>query len=129
MTTELMCLLAVAVLLLALAGLAGTLYGAQAGTAILLGNRADAPTAEGLAGRAARAHLNLLENAVPFAIVVLIGQQLSLSTDLTRMAALVFLIARIVHAAVYLIGVPYVRTLAWSAGVVATLAMAAQIAV
>lgn len=127
MTTELMCLLAVAVMLLALAAMAGTLYGSQTGPATLLGNRAEAPPATGAAGRAARAHLNPLENAVPFAIVVLIAHHVGLSTVLTRSAAAVFLAARVVHALVYLLGVPYIRTLAWSVGMVATLAIAAQI--
>jgi uncharacterized MAPEG superfamily protein len=127
MTTELMCLLAVAVLLLALAGLAGGLYGLQTNIATVLGNRAEAPAATGAAGRAARAHLNLIENAVPFAIVVMVTHSAGISTDLTRSAAVVFLIARIVHAAVYVLGFPNVRTLAWVIGMVATLAMAWEI--
>ncbi|WP_420005991.1 MAPEG family protein [Arenibacterium sp. LLYu02] len=129
MTTELMCLLAIAMLLLALAAVSGTLYGAQTGPAMLLGNREKALPAIGAAGRAARAHLNLLENAVPFAIVVLIAHQLALSTDLSRGAAVVFVIARLVHATAYLLGIPYIRTLAWSVGMGATCAMAALIAV
>ena len=91
--------------------------------------RSDGQPATGAAGRAARAHLNLLENAVPFAIVVLIAHLLALSTDLSRGAAVVFVIARLVHATAYLLGIPYIRTLAWSVGMGATCAMAALIAV
>jgi uncharacterized MAPEG superfamily protein len=48
--------------------------------------------------RAHRAHLNLLEQALPFAIIVLIGQMQGVSTALTAIAVTAFFWLRVAHA-------------------------------
>ncbi|MEL7535879.1 MAG: MAPEG family protein [Pseudomonadota bacterium] len=48
--------------------------------------------------RAHRAHLNLLEQLLPFAIVVLIAHELGVSTTATGIAAVAFVVLRVVHA-------------------------------
>jgi uncharacterized MAPEG superfamily protein len=48
--------------------------------------------------RAHRAHLNLLEQALPFAIVVLIAQIQGVSNTITALAAAIFFWARMTHA-------------------------------
>jgi uncharacterized MAPEG superfamily protein len=121
MTIELYTLLATALLLLILAILSGQLYGKQVGNLAIMGNRETIAAPTGAARRATRAHQNLLENAVPFAIVVLTAQALDISTRSTQIAALVFVFARLVHALAYVTGIPVVRTFAWLSGLVATL--------
>ncbi|HLZ67562.1 MAG TPA: MAPEG family protein [Aliidongia sp.] len=123
MIIELYILLATALLLLALAFVSATLHGGQVGQPAMEGNRDNIPSPTGAAQRASRAHQNLLENAVPFAIAVLTAQALHISTPLTQIAAIVFLLARLTHAIVYIAGIPVVRTLAWFAGVGATVAI------
>ena len=123
MTIELYALLATALLILALAFTASTLYGKQVGNPALMGNREQIEAPTGAAQRAVRAHLNLLENAVPFAIVVLTAQVLHVSTPMTQAAALVFIIVRVAHAAVYIAGITGARTLLWLAGVASTVAI------
>ena len=48
--------------------------------------------------RAHRAHLNLLEQLLPFAILVLIAQQLGAFSPLTYWASIGFLVLRVAHA-------------------------------
>lgn len=48
--------------------------------------------------RAHRAHLNLLEQALPFAIIVLIAQTQGISTTITVIAATTFFWLRVAHA-------------------------------
>ncbi|RWR27240.1 MAPEG family protein [Sinirhodobacter populi] len=129
MTIELYSLIATGLLLFALAFVSTALYGKQVGNPALMGNRDTIPAPVGAARRAQRAHQNLLENIVPFAIVILIAQALQLSTPLTQAAALIFLGARFVHAVVYIAGIPVVRTFAWLAGIAATIAIAFAILV
>lgn len=78
-----------------------------------VGNRDDMPALTGWAGRAQRAHRNMLESLVPFAALVLIAQALGKFNAMTLLGAQLFFWARVAHAAVYLIGIPWVRTLVW----------------
>ncbi len=48
--------------------------------------------------RAHRAHLNLLEQFTPYAVVVLSGHMLGVSNVITQWCALLFFITRILHA-------------------------------
>jgi uncharacterized MAPEG superfamily protein len=86
-------------------------------------NRDSVPEPTGAAGRGLRAHRNLIENLVPYAAVVLTAQALCVSTPVTVIASLVFLAARIIHALSYLAGITGIRTLAYNAGLLATLAI------
>ena len=126
---EIYSLLTTAILLLLLAFVSTALYGKQVGNPALLSNRDNIKPPEGAAKRAQRAHLNLLENAVPFAIVVLTSQALGLSSAITQTAAVIFVVARIIHAFCYIAGIAGIRTFAWLAGVVATIVIAASIAI
>jgi uncharacterized MAPEG superfamily protein len=118
MTTELWILVAAALLCLALPLVYGPLYIHQAGNAIVQGNREGAPEPTGAAGRGLRAHRNLLENLLPFAVAVLVARVAGVSDGLTVAGAWLFLGARVVHAITYVAGITKVRTLAWFAGVV-----------
>ena len=79
------------------------------------------------AERAKRAHANAIENLAVFAPLVLIAAHLGVSTPATVMASQVYLGARLLHYVVYTAGIPVVRTLAYLAGVVATLMFATAI--
>lgn len=76
------------------------------------------------AERARRAHTNAIENLVVFAPLVLICALTGVSTPATVFAAKLYLVARLVHYAVYTAGIPVVRTAAFAAGFGATLVFA-----
>ena len=116
MTTDLWMLVWTAALALGLPFiyLAG-LTQAPGGAAWGLGNRAE-PLA-GIpewAARAQRAHLNLLQNLAPFAILVLVAQVSGKANATTALGATIFFWARVAHAAVYIAGIRYIRTLVFA---------------
>lgn len=86
---------------------------AQVGLPRLAGNRDDVPVMTGWAGRARRAHLNMLESLAIFAIVVLVAHVSGRANDMTALGASLFFWGRLAYALVYLAGVPWVRTAVW----------------
>ncbi|MCG8593208.1 MAG: MAPEG family protein [Kiloniellales bacterium] len=68
------------------------------------------------AQRCHRAHMNLVENLLPFAALVLIAQVAGVASDLTALGAQLFFWARIAQATVHIAGIPWLRTLAFAAG-------------
>lgn len=91
---------------------------AEVGLPKLAGNREDVPRFGGWAGRATRAHLNMLESLVLFAILVLVAQAANIHNGNTLLGAELFFWGRVAHAIVYLAGIPWLRTLAWAVSVV-----------
>lgn len=71
------------------------------------------------AQRAQRAHLNLVETLPAFAAVVIAAYLTEANASLVATWAAIFFWARIFHASVYLVGVPYLRTpiylISWAA--------------
>jgi uncharacterized MAPEG superfamily protein len=106
-------LLAFAQMLVAVSG--ATL---QVGLPALAGNREGLPPITGWAGRAARAHRNMIENLVLFAALVLIVVAAGKASDTTVLGAQIFFWARLVYALVYLAGIPWLRTAVWSVSVI-----------
>jgi len=90
----------------------------QVGLPALAGNREGLPPATGWAGRAARAHRNMIENLVLFAALVLIAAVAGKTSDMTLLGAQIFFWARLVYALVYLAGVPWLRTGVWFVSVI-----------
>ena len=90
----------------------------QVGLPMLAGNRNGLPEIRGWGGRAARAHRNMLENLVLFAILVLVVVIAGKTNSATLMGAQIFLGARIVYALVYIAGVPWLRTVLWGISVI-----------
>ena len=127
MNTELYILAACAILCLALPLIYLGLYARQVGMPVVSGNREGAPEPTGAAGRGLRAHRNLIENLVPFAIAVLVAHAMGVSNGLTVIGAWVFLAARVLHALVYLAGISGIRTLAYLAGLVGTALILSQL--
>lgn len=87
---------------------------AQVGLPALAGNREGLAEITGLAGRAIRAHRNMLESLVLFAILVLVANAVGRSNPMTILGAQLFLSGRVAFAIVYLAGIPWVRTVAWA---------------
>lgn len=88
------------------------------GLMLAFGNRADLPEATPLAGRAQRTAANTLENFVLFAALALTAQLAGATGERVLLGAEVFLWARIAYIPVYLLGVPFLRTVVWAVGVV-----------
>ena len=85
-----------------------------------------------LSQRANRVVCNYAENIAPFAILVLVAYVRFRQAEPARLAdiglwAAVFFWARVVHALVYWLGLPYIRTIAFVVGVVATAAIFALV--
>lgn len=66
--------------------------------------------------RCMNAHRNAIENLVVFAPLAIIVHMLGLSTGLTAMASMVFFAARTAHLVIYVCGIPFLRTIAFSIG-------------
>jgi uncharacterized MAPEG superfamily protein len=79
------------------------------------------------ANRAIRAHTNAIENLAIFAPVVLTAHLLGISNTATKGAVVVYFFARLAHFAVYSAGIPAARTLAFTAGWLAQIAIIASI--
>lgn len=71
--------------------------------------------------RLRRAHRNLVDNIVIFAVLVLLLQVLERNNDTTGLASLIFFYARLVQAITHIFGVSWVRTISFVIGWLATL--------
>jgi uncharacterized MAPEG superfamily protein len=105
--------LAFAQMLVAVLGAIG-----QVGLPKLAGNRDDLPEIESWAGRANRAHRNMLESLVLFAALVLTAHVAGRANAMTALGAQLFFWARLAYAAIYLAGIPWLRTAAWTVSVI-----------
>jgi uncharacterized MAPEG superfamily protein len=97
------------------------------GLGTLAGNREGLAELPGFAGRARRAHLNMIENMVLFTALVLVTAVAGKANAMTAMGALIFFWARLVYAVIYLIGIPWLRTLAWFVSVIGMVMIAIQL--
>jgi len=61
-------------------------------------------------GRAVRAHSNLADNLAMYAVVIGMAYLTGSTNDVTQFAGIILLIARVLHAVVYIVGIPYLRT-------------------
>jgi len=89
-------------------------------------SRNDKPQTE-WASRLMFAHDNAVENLIVFAPLVLILNAIDYSTKWTVLACAVYFWARLAHAIVYTLGVPVLRTLAFSVGFLAQAVLALAI--
>ena len=79
--------------------------------------------------RANRAHINAVENLVPFAAVVLIAHAAQISTAVTANAAAVYFYARTAHAVVHITGFShfFARTVLFTVAWLAFMAFAVEL--
>ena len=80
-------------------------------------------------GRAVRAHSNLADNLAIYAAVIGIACVTGATNGVTFVAGIVLLIARILHAVVYIAGIPYLRTAVFAVAQLAMLVYVWQIVV
>ena len=72
-------------------------------------------------GRAVRAHANLADNLAMYAAVIGIAHVTGATDSTTLVAGSVLLAARLLHAMVYIAGIPYLRTAVFAVGQLAML--------
>jgi len=99
----------------------------QVGLPALAGNREGLAPCTGWAGRAQRAHHNMLENLVLFAALVLIAVFSGKTNAMTLLGAQLFFWARLVYAFVYLAGIPWLRTAVWTVSVIGLILIFVQL--
>jgi uncharacterized MAPEG superfamily protein len=74
--------------------------------------------------RANRAQLNAVESFAPFAALVLIAHVAGKETAMTAFWTISFFWLRLLHAIVYMLGVPFIRTPVFTLGFVAVCGLA-----
>ena len=117
MTTDLWMLVAAVGLTWALIMVAATPSVAKNPT-WAVGNR-EAPLAvPAWAERAKRTSANMQENLPLFTALVLVAHVSGQADSLSALGAQIFVGARVVHAGIYIAGVPMIRTLVWLVSVV-----------
>lgn len=99
----------------------------QFGLPDLAGNREDMPPATSWAGRAQRAHHNMLESLVLFAVLVLVTEITNRNSAMTGLGAQLFFWARVAYSIIYVIGLPWVRTAVWGVSAVGLVLMFLQL--
>jgi len=99
----------------------------QVGLPMLAGNREGLAPCTGWAGRAQRAHHNMLENLVLFAALVLVAVVSGKTNAMTLLGAQLFFWARLAYAFVYLAGIPWLRTAVWLASVIGLILIFVQL--
>ena len=85
----------------------------QVGLPALAGNREGLAEIKGWAGRAQRAHRNMIENLVLFAALVILAVAAGKTNQMTVLGAELFFWARVAYALLYVGGLIWLRTLAW----------------
>ena len=132
MTTELLCLMLMAVLAASLwipfiVGVNITPKPAGAPDSFVV--PPDPLTMPPWIARSYRAHQNLLEQFVPFAVVVIVGVLLGVSNGVTQAAAVAFVVLRVAHAVGMMTAWTRfpVRPVIFTAGYVAILVLAWQV--
>jgi uncharacterized MAPEG superfamily protein len=99
----------------------------QVGLPTLAGNREGLPPLDGLAGRAQRAHHNMLESLVLFAVLVIVAHIGGKANAATALGAKLFFWGRLAHAGIYIAGIPWLRTAAWALAVAGMLTIFIQL--
>jgi len=83
----------------------------------------------GWAERAKKAHYNAVENLIPFGALVLIANAAGVSNGATAAAATAYFWLRVAHYIVYVMNVPFGRTLTFAGSWLACLSIFYQIVV
>ncbi len=88
------------------------------GLMLAFGNRDNLPAVTPISGRAERAAQNTVVNFALFAALVIVAEMIAVNFRLVGTGAMLFLWERVVYVPIYLIGIPYLRTLTWLVSVV-----------
>jgi len=79
------------------------------------------------AQRLNRAHMNLVENIGPFAVLVIVAQLTGAANEMTALGARLFFWARLVQIVVHTAGIPWARTGAFVFGWIGNIIILVQI--
>lgn len=93
----------------------------QMGLMPALGNRDDVAPATGFTARAKRCVMNSVEAMVMFVPLVLAAVVAQQTDQWSALGAQVFFYARVGYVASYMIGIPFLRTVLWTAGLAGVL--------
>jgi len=99
----------------------------QVGLMKLVGNREDMPKMMGWAGRAERAHVNMVINLVLFAALVLVAIAAGKTNAVTLLGAQLFVWSRVAYAIIYLAGIIWLRTVSWLVSIIGLVLIFAQL--
>ncbi|MDE0886850.1 MAG: MAPEG family protein [Myxococcota bacterium] len=99
----------------------------QNGLATQAGSRDGLPEPTAFIQRARRLQANMIENMVLFVPLVLVVQAAGVSNSTTAAGAELFVVARVIHALIYLGGIPWIRPLAWAGSVVGMIMIASSL--
>lgn len=92
------------------------------------GNREDLETPEdGLHGRMKRLVANILENLPLFASLVLVAHVSGQADSTSALGAQIFVGARVVHAGLYIAGIPMARTVVWMVSIAGMMMVGASL--
>jgi uncharacterized MAPEG superfamily protein len=100
---------------------------AQVGLGVLAGNRDGLAPLTGFAGRAQRAHWNMLESLPLFIALVLVAQIAGKANATTLTGCELFFWGRLAHWLIYFIGIPWLRTIAWVVSVIGLIVIFGQL--
>ena len=89
----------------------------QNGLATQAGARDGLPEPTVFMKRARRLQDKMIENMGLFVPLVLVAQSAGISNAETVMGAQIFVVARLLHALIYLAGIPWLRPVAWAGAV------------
>ncbi len=84
------------------------------GLKVALSNRDAVPEPSPMAARCDRAAKNMLENMVLFIAVFVAARAAGVPASEITVGAAIFFYARVAYFVVYLVGIPYLRTLIWT---------------
>jgi uncharacterized MAPEG superfamily protein len=93
------------------------------GSDYLAGPRDEKRLLTGVPARLQRAFLNHIEGLVLFTAAVVVVRLGAASTPFTNICAWTYLVARVVYIPLYGFGVPWLRSLVWGVGFLATVLM------
>jgi uncharacterized MAPEG superfamily protein len=124
---ELTMLLCASILYVAQVLVAALAADVQNGVAWGLGNREDIPVLPGWGGRAKRAYVNMGENLLPFACLVLIAHSSGQLGELSVLGAQIFFVSRLLYAILYMAGIKVLRSLAYFGGLAGMVLIVVQI--
>lgn len=123
MTLELQMLVYSTALLIALVLAQATAGVSSAGLVPLAGPRDDLPPPKPFHARMLRVVDNHREGLIMFAPIALALAVAQISNQWTQLGAQLFFYSRVIHALLYIAGVPLVRPLAWAVGIAGTVMM------
>lgn len=86
------------------------------GMVIAMGNRDNVPAPNAFAARADRAAKNTIEGFILFTAIALVAHASGITSPRIAQGAEIFFWSRVLYLPIYYAGIPYIRTVVWTAG-------------